>query len=163
MRQTFKASDHNKHAVTNHHHHHHYRRTPIYQSAKPQRSPLVKQRTGINVQSSFHDLACNQISQSITVLIISKYTSRRPEFCRLLNCISPATLVITISSWQTISIVTAACFSRVGAYFKTFWNPWMLCTFFIRFGLIKIYRVSNPNVHLYKYNYCLHCLLEYAT
>ena len=52
----------------------------------------------ILLQSSFHDLACNQISQSITVLIISKYTSWRPEFCRLLNCISPATLVITISS-----------------------------------------------------------------
>ena len=102
------------------------------------------QRTGINVQSSFHDLACNQISQSITVLIISKYTSQRPEFCRLLNCISPATLVITNSLWQTIAIVTATCFSRVGAYLKKFWNPWIHCTFFIRFGLIKIYRVSDP-------------------
>ena len=121
------------------------------------------QRTGINVQSSFHDSACNQISQSITVLITSKYTSQRPEFCRLLNCISPATLVITISLWQTIAIVTATCFSRVGAYFKKFWNPWIHCTFFIIFGLIIIYRVSNPNVHLYNYHYCLHCLLEYAT
>ena len=74
MRPTFKASDHNKRAVTNHHHHHHQRPTPIYQSAKPQKGPLVKQRTGINVQSSFHELACNQISQSITVLIIIKYT-----------------------------------------------------------------------------------------
>ena len=74
MHQTFKASDHNKRAVSNHLHRHHLRRTPIYQSAKPQKGPLVKQRTGINIQSSLHDLACNQISQSMTVLIISKYT-----------------------------------------------------------------------------------------
>ena len=151
MHQTFKASDHNKHAVTNHHHHHQKkRRTPIYQSAKPHRGPLVKQWTGINVQSSFHDLACNQISQSRTVLILlvnAQGFQNKPETRVLLDCISLAVLVITISLWQTISIVTATCFSRVGAYFKTFWNPWIHCTFFIIFGLIRTFWVSDPHVH----------------
>ena len=42
-----------------------------------------------------------------------KTSLQPPEFRWLLDC-TPATLVITISSWQTTSIFTAAYFARVG-------------------------------------------------
>ena len=46
-----------------------------------------------------------------------------PQLNWLLDCMSPATLVITISSWQTISIVTAAYFSRVRHLLQNMLKP----------------------------------------
>ena len=51
-------------------------------------------------------------------------TSRRPpEFHRLLDSMSPANLVRTVCSGETISIITAAHFSKVGRLLQNMWKP----------------------------------------
>ena len=51
-----------------------------------------------------------------------KTSLQPPEFRRLLDC-TPATLVITINSWQTTSISTAAYFSTVGHLIQNILKP----------------------------------------